>query len=49
MFQPTRGRGGGPLTRRGPGVKLMISNLDYGVSTADIKVVCLCVGAWTNY
>ena len=41
MFQQPRGAGGqGPAWRGpgGPGVKLMISNLDYGVSTDDIKV-----------
>ena len=40
MFQgPQRGGGaGGRGGGRGGGVKLMISNLDYGVSTDDVKV-----------
>ena len=40
MFQsPTTGQGGRGTGRGGGGVaKLMISNLDYGVSTDDIKV-----------
>lgn len=40
MFQGQRGggRGGGVGAGRGPPIKLMISNLDYGVSTDDIKV-----------
>lgn len=47
MYQQPRGggggsgRGGGGPAGRGPGVKLMISNLDYGVSTDDVKVCIL--------
>lgn len=49
MFQSSGGQGGGGQGGRGGGgagggqmAKLMISNLDYGVSTDDIKVRVEC-------
>ena len=48
MFESTGG-GGTPFTRSAAsGGKLLISNLDYGVSDADIKVgrIDACTGDW---